>query len=257
MRDCLTRRLLPVALAFCMAPFVIAQADEATGETAAGLVNEARRLYADADFSGAAGKLERALELDAAHLPARQWLAVALHAAGDREAAREHYEAVQGASFRPPVGGATDAQRAARALVIRCEALLVALLNDERRDEGLPLLLPDLRLSVIARAHSEEMRDLSYFSHQSPTPGRRTIKDRFLGVVRGARSYSIGENIARRYATGAYSLSPEAVTNTHREWMESKGHRANILGEGFERIGIGIAVNDNGDYWATQFFARY
>lgn len=240
-----------------MAPLLAAHADEPESETAAGLVNEARRLYADGNFPRAAGRLERALELDPAHLPARQWLGLALHAAGEREAALEHYEAVQAASLRAPADGATDEQRAERGLLIRCEALLVALLNDERRENGLPLLLPDLRLSGLARGHSGEMRDLNYFAHESPTPHRRTIKDRFLAVVTGVRSYSIGENIARRYATGAYSLSPDAVTHTHDEWMKSRGHRANILGERFERIGIGIAVNANGDYWATQFFARY
>lgn len=246
-----------VALGVCMASCVAVRADEATGDTAAGLVNEARRLYAEGDFPHAVARLERALELDAAHLPARQWLSVALHAEGEREAALEHYEAVQDASLRPAAADAPDEQRAERALLVRCEALLIALLNDERRENGLPLLLPDLRLINIARAHSEEMRDLNYFSHESPTLRRRTIKERFRAVIGGVRSYSIGENIARRYATAAYSLSPEAVTNTHHEWMNSRGHRANILGTGFERIGIGIAVRQNGDYWATQFFGRY
>jgi uncharacterized protein YkwD len=190
-------------------------------------------------------------------LPAEQLAAVVCQALGDRPAALHHYRFVQRASLPQLPLDASERTRTMRDLLVGSEALLAFLANKERLDRHLPAYLPDPRLAQVARQHSEEMRDLKYFSHDSPTPGMETPTDRFRKAFQGVMSFAIGENIAYRWAEGMFSLTPENLQKTHEEWMNSPGHRANLLHTEFERIGVGLAMNDNGDYWATQFFARY
>ena len=225
--------------------------------SAASLTREGRALFAKAKYSEAASKLEAALAEDPDYIAAEACLAATYQALGDSERAVDHYWAVQ-RSVRPALPpGAGKAATRERERLVECEALILIRANDERRKAKLPLLIPDPLLAQVARQHSEEMRDLDYFSHESPTEGLTTIRDRFQSRVKNAAEYEIAENIARRWAEGAYSLSPECILQTHKDWMQSPGHRENILNKQLERIGVGIAVNAEGDYWATQFFATY
>lgn len=114
------------------------------------------------------------------------------------------------------------------------------LVNQERAIQGLHGLSADSRLTNSARAHSRDMSRQNYFSHTS-------LDGRNPGARISAAGYSwnaYGENIAAGYTT------PEAVMNG---WMNSPGHRANILGESFCDLGIGYEAA--GNYW-TQNFAR-
>ncbi|MBO1915365.1 hypothetical protein J4G37_62370, partial [Microvirga sp. 3-52] len=89
-----------------------------------------------------------------------------------------------------------------------------------------------------ARAKSKDMSSKGYFSHTSPTYGSPFDQMKQFGV-----SYSAaGENIAMGQRTPA-----EVV----KAWMDSPGHRENILKPGFTHIGIGY--DSNGNYWTQQF----
>ena len=118
------------------------------------------------------------------------------------------------------------------------EAEVVRLVNAERAKEGLAPLTLDWELSRVARYKSQDMHDRGYFSHQSPTYGSPFEMMRAFGL----RYRTAGENIARGYASAAQ------VVNA---WMNSSGHRANILNAGFTKIGVGYVADGN---YFTQMF---
>ena len=122
--------------------------------------------------------------------------------------------------------------------VIAYEKEVVRLVNEIRVQNGLKELTYDWELSRVARYKSEDMRDNKYFSHTSPVYGTPFQMIKNFGI-----SYrSAGENIAKGYAT------PKAVVDG---WMNSPGHRANILNASFTRIGVGYA--SEGRYWTQMF----
>ena len=99
----------------------------------------------------------------------------------------------------------------------------------------------DESLRNVARIKSTDMRTNGYFSHTSPTYGSPFDMMKQFGI-----SYTAaGENIAQGYAT------PEAVV---KGWMNSSGHRANILSSNFTHIGIGY--DNNGHYWTQMFIKK-
>jgi uncharacterized protein YkwD len=120
------------------------------------------------------------------------------------------------------------------------EAEMVALVNEERANIGLPSLSVDPRLIPIARQHSEEMFRLKYFGHQSPVTG--SPFDRLDAA--GIRYSRAGENLA--YA--------QSVAVAHRGLMASEGHRENILRPEFTRIGIGVISAGPYGKMFTQMF---
>lgn len=121
------------------------------------------------------------------------------------------------------------------------EREVVRLVNVERSKAGLSPLEYDWELSRVARYKSQDMSDLGYFSHTSPTYGSPFQMMKSFGI-----SYrSAGENIARGYTT------PASVVEG---WMNSQGHRANILNSTFTRIGVGY-VKD-GHYWTQMFIFK-
>ncbi|MBR5288222.1 MAG: hypothetical protein IKU34_06485 [Clostridia bacterium] len=116
------------------------------------------------------------------------------------------------------------------------------LLNSDRAAYGLPALTLDPELCRIARIKSQDMRDNQYFAHQSPTYGSvRNMLDHFSYSYAAA-----GENIAH-HAT---------VEKSQAALISSPGHRANILSASFTRVGIGIALDQNGYVYMTQIFCR-
>ncbi len=120
------------------------------------------------------------------------------------------------------------------------EQQVVTLVNQQRASYGLPALSLSTTLSNGARLKSQDMQKNHYFSHTSPTYGSPFDMMRSLGI-----SYrSAGENIAMGYSTAA------AVVNA---WMNSPGHRANILSGSYKQIGVGYV--SNGGYW-TQWFTN-
>lgn len=123
------------------------------------------------------------------------------------------------------------------------EMEVVRLVNIEREKAGLKPLKASSELSKVARAKSEDMGRNNYFSHTSPTYGSPFDMMRQFGI-----SYrTAGENIAKGY------LSAESVV---RGWMNSPGHRANILNPNFGTIGVGAYKTSNNTIYWTQMFTN-
>ena len=121
------------------------------------------------------------------------------------------------------------------------EAEVIRLVNEIRKERGLSPLSYDWQLARVARYKSMDMQSLGYFSHTSPTYGSPFDMMKSFGI-----SYrSAGENIARGYST------PKSVVNG---WMNSSGHRANILNSSYTHIGVGYV--EEGNYWTQMFISR-
>jgi uncharacterized YkwD family protein len=114
---------------------------------------------------------------------------------------------------------------------------VVTLTNNERAKYGLKPLEVDIKLSEVARMKSTDMKQNGYFSHTSPTYGSPFDMMRKFGVQYRAA----GENIAMG------QRSPQEVVNA---WMNSEGHRKNILNPNFTHIGVGHV---SGNYWTQMF----
>lgn len=119
------------------------------------------------------------------------------------------------------------------------ETKVIQLINAERKKEGLSPLSEHTFLTQTARLHSEDMACNQFFSHVSPTNGDVEQRVAFQKYTFSA----IGENIAAGYN------SPESVV---QGWMNSTGHRANIMSATFTQIGVGYVYLEGSDleiYW--------
>lgn len=186
------------------------------------------------------------------HVPASR-LGVLYQAAGMDNAAMQQYLIVQRISYsRYQANPETDPT--VRLHLAEAEAYMLWLVNAVRARSALRMLYPHPQLAVICREHAREMRDLDYFSHDSPTPARRTILDRFK-LVLPFRPSVLAENLSKRWRTGrGYMLSMANVHKSHEDLLRSPGHRANIHRNDVIHIGIGMAANQKGDYWLGQVF---
>jgi uncharacterized protein YkwD len=131
-------------------------------------------------------------------------------------------------------GNCTAADQRPMALnLVAIESATLCLINRERTDRGLVALRVDPLLQGIAVAHSADMIARDYFAHT--TPSGDTAPQRILdsGYVPTGAGYTIGENIA--YGTGSLSTPRSIVT----AWMNSPGHRANILDPSYRQTGLG------------------
>lgn len=132
----------------------------------------------------------------------------------------------------------------------------VCLVNQERTSRGLHRLRLNPRLSDAARAHSVDMVNKHYFSHLSKAG--KDVVDRLnrSGYLGGAQSWVVGENLA--WGSGSYSPPGKIV----KAWMDSPGHRQNILSSRFREIGFGMVIGTpgstapDGATYTTTFGAR-
>ena len=122
------------------------------------------------------------------------------------------------------------------AQIPRGDASLLRITNDYRAMFGHRPLALDLKVLVAARGHAQEMSKLGYFSHFSPTPGRKTPSDRMLlaGYTHGA-----GENIALT----------DGAEGAHLAWCQSSGHHRNLLSPNHTEAGMA----GDGRYWVQNF----
>ncbi|WP_229074441.1 CAP domain-containing protein [Actinoplanes sp. DH11] len=136
-----------------------------------------------------------------------------------------------------PSGGGNDsgASNSVTAEVVR-------LVNAERQKAGCSGLESESRLDAAAQKHSELQAEQNSMSHQ--LPGEASMGDRV--TAEGYRWRSVGENVAAGYPSAASVMDG---------WMNSPGHKANILNCGYEEIGVGLAKSSSGTQYWTQNFA--
>lgn len=120
---------------------------------------------------------------------------------------------------------------------------VVRLVNIERTNRGVPALKTHWELSRVARYKSQDMINKNYFSHTSPTYGSPFTMMQTFGLKFSAAA----ENIAYGQRT------PKEVVNA---WMNSAGHRANILSNAYTHTGVGAAKKSNGTLYWTQMFMK-
>ncbi|MBD7908321.1 hypothetical protein H9659_08260 [Sporosarcina sp. Sa3CUA8] len=121
------------------------------------------------------------------------------------------------------------------------EQAVLTLTNAERQKAGLKALQMDDKLMKTARAKSADMASKNYFSHTSPTYGSPFDQMKANGITYRAAA----ENIA---------MGQRSAEEVVKGWMESPGHRQNILTPGFTHIGIGYDAK--GNYWTQQFIQK-
>ena len=121
------------------------------------------------------------------------------------------------------------------------EEQVASLVNKERAKEGLAPLTIDWELARVAKYKSQDMHDKNYFSHTSPTYGSPFDMMKSFGISYNAA----GENIAQ---------GQTSATQVMEAWMNSSGHRANIMDAKFTHIGVGY-VKD-GNYWTQMFIKK-
>ncbi|MFJ2441757.1 CAP domain-containing protein [Streptomyces sp. NPDC087658] len=144
-------------------------------------------------------------------------------------------------SAEAPAAGraAQDRAAAAPAADASAAAEVLALVNKERAKVGCAAVRADASLDALAQSYSDDMAARGFFDHTDPdgqTPWDRADKA-------GVKDLG-GENIARGQST------PEAVMES---WMNSEGHRANILNCDFTRLGVGVNKSSGGPWWTQNF----
>ncbi len=121
------------------------------------------------------------------------------------------------------------------------EEEVVRLVNVERAKQGLSPLSIDWELARVAKYKSQDMHDRNYFSHTSPTYGSPFDMIKNFGI-----SYkAAGENIAKGQKSAAQVV---------QAWMNSQGHRANIMSTSYTHIGVGYVAD--GHYWTQMFIKK-
>lgn len=120
--------------------------------------------------------------------------------------------------------------------------------NLTRRAHGAGTLVVDRELTRAARRYAQELARRREIEHVSATPGRRTFRERF--EAEGGRARLAGENLARM------SASPQTMpSRVVKAWMESPGHRVNLLDRGFARTGVGVWMGEDGVWYVVQLYA--
>ncbi|WP_329275630.1 CAP domain-containing protein [Streptomyces sp. NBC_00691] len=120
---------------------------------------------------------------------------------------------------------------------------VIALANAERDKAGCGPLLAESRLRTAAQRHADDMSARGYYEHDDPEG--RDAGDRMTGA--GYAWSTWGENIHR---------GPKTPARAMEDWMNSPGHRANILNCAFKDIGVGVTLTANGPWWVQNFGVR-
>ncbi|MFI6073285.1 CAP domain-containing protein [Actinoplanes sp. NPDC051343] len=156
--------------------------------------------------------------------------------------------AVAGPAFAAESGHATGTKPVAVDKVavdkVAYENQVVALTNVQRKAHGCGALRNDSRLAQSARAHSTDMVKQGFFSHTGSSGSSFVAREISAGYPKKGPS---AENIAWGFRT------PQDVVTG---WMNSPGHRANILNCGSVAVGVGLAYTSGGSAYWTQDFGR-
>ncbi|GGV09312.1 hypothetical protein GCM10010275_57400 [Streptomyces litmocidini] len=133
---------------------------------------------------------------------------------------------------KPRVTSTADRGEAAEAEVFR-------LVNTERAKVGCTPVRADARLAALAGAFSADMAARGFFDHTDPDGDTPWVRAEQAGI-----SGMGGENIARGQVDAAAVMA---------SWMNSDGHRANILNCDFTTMGVGVVFGDGGPWWTQDF----
>jgi len=145
------------------------------------------------------------------------------------------------------------------------------LINQQRTDKGLGVLRFDAVLADIARKHSDDMSAQGYFAHENPAGQDPTARGVAAGYICRKNygsyyTYGIAENLFQNnlYSSATYFSnretvydwnSPEKIAQTSvAGWMNSSGHRENVLTRTFDREGIGVAIASDDKVYITEDF---
>ncbi|MCX6644957.1 MAG: CAP domain-containing protein, partial [bacterium] len=118
---------------------------------------------------------------------------------------------------------------------------MLSLLNQDRANNGLAPVAMDETMNTVAQYHAQDMSDQQYFDHinlDGWTPWKRMD---YFGVT----YFAAGENIA---------VGQDSPGEVETAWMNSTGHRANILNESFGKVGLGIVPTSPGDTYAPGYY---
>jgi uncharacterized protein YkwD len=135
--------------------------------------------------------------------------------------------------------------------VAETRAATLCLLNGERTKRGLRKLRSHDTLRSVATNYSRLMVRQRFFDHVSPGGSTLTSRIRRTSYLRSTQAWSLGENLA--WGSGHYATPREIV----QSWMESPGHKRNILDRDFTEIGIGIALGAPVAAFASSGAATY
>ena len=127
------------------------------------------------------------------------------------------------------------------------EKLIFSLVNKKRAGFSLPPLIWSEKAAQAARLHSRNMSLLNFFSHTGLDGKDVADRVEFFGLKKWLM---VGENIAYNHG---YGNPAERAIET---WMNSSGHRKNILNKNYRETGVGITVNLSGTYYFTQVFVK-
>ncbi|MBM3910228.1 MAG: CAP domain-containing protein [Thaumarchaeota archaeon] len=152
----------------------------------------------------------------------------------------------------------------------KIENLIYQYTNEQRTRNGLAALANDASLASIARSHSEDMAANGYMSHtnldgKDPSDRAASVGYSCYKDYGTYYTYGVAENIAQNWLYTSYMTSGIYTSyNWHTEeslakeivggWMESPGHRQNILTSTYDRIGIGVGIASNDAVYSTQNF---
>jgi uncharacterized protein YkwD len=129
--------------------------------------------------------------------------------------------------------------------------LALELVNKDRAANNLPALRLEAKLTKAAQSHADDMLRRDYYSHYSPEG--KAVSDRYQAAG-GNRWLLTAENIAQ--CTGCKPpLGRDYVREMQEGWMNSPGHRANILRKGLTEFGYGMVIGKGGTLYAVQTFS--
>jgi uncharacterized protein YkwD len=127
------------------------------------------------------------------------------------------------------------------------EKIIFNIVNEERTKRGIPKLKNSIEMTYIAELHCRNMIDQKFFSH-TDHKGRSPF-DRMKEYFPDINWKTAGENVAYNFG----KTPQEAAENLMNAWMNSTGHRKNILNKNFQYIGVGV-VENNGYFYSSQNF---
>ncbi|WP_078533975.1 CAP domain-containing protein [Streptomyces sp. AA1529] len=155
------------------------------------------------------------------------------------EPTREEERGSRTGSSRPDPGGSGGGSTAAADQESAAESEVLSLVNQERAKAGCKPLTADAKLAALAGDYSEDMARRGFFSHTSPDGKSPWDRAEAAGV-----SDLGGENIARGQANARSVMD---------SWMNSPGHRANILNCDYRTLGVGAHFAEGGPWWTQDF----